>query len=156
MLLFHRALQLWPRPTRFFVLALALLQFVAPTWHVCEMGGHVMAHGATKSHHGALKLAQVQTQSGATETQQPLICFCQAHEKPAPDPNAPQLESGSHPSHATCLALLLQTMPATALAPPAIFEIRTATLSSFIARHETAPQTAILRRFRGRAPPMFL
>lgn len=148
MLSFRRALQLWPRPIRFFVLALALLQFVAPTWHVCQLGGHVMARGAARAmHHGATP--SVETQAKAN---QPLICFCAPRPKPI-DPKTPLLNGISHANHATCLALLLQTLPGATVTPPAIFRDVATFRADFIARREIAPQIALLRRFRGRAPP---
>ncbi len=179
MLLFHRALrfglqlwlQLWPRSARFFVLALALLQFVAPTWHVCEMGGHVAARhnsgGVTGTHHeNAAKSATLIALQAAphnqdeTATRKPLICFCvreeHAPKETAPNPNAPHLENAPHSGHATCLALLLQSMPGAVTASPALIRQSVVRCESFVARHESAPQIAILRRFRGRAPPVFL
>ncbi|PQV65486.1 hypothetical protein B1R32_101228 [Abditibacterium utsteinense] len=159
MLSFRCALLLWPRPVRFFVLALALLQFVAPTWHICELGGHVMAgqsmaRGAAMHHGDALSIAAQNSATTANDATTPLICFCAAHEKLASNPNAPHLDGIASQNHTTCLALLLQTMPGALAAPPAIFRVKTLVCASFIARQNGAPQIAILRRFRGRAPPM--
>ena len=149
MLSFRRALQLWPRSVRFFVLALALLQFVATTWHVCQLGGHVMARGAT----GVMPHGAAHAFGTNANANQPLICFCAAHHKPL-DPKTPRLDGVSACNHATCLALLLQNLPGATTAPPAIFCTSAIFPANFIARYQIAPQIAALRRFRGRAPPL--
>lgn len=142
-------LQRWPRSARFFVLMLALLQFVAPTWHVCEMGGHVMSHGDPASH-AAMAAQAAPAQDGP---RQALVCYCAPKESHQADPDTPKLSAAPDSHHPTCLALLLQTMPGDFAAAPALFSISV----SFFAPHVTSeefPAIAVLRHYRGRAPPL--
>lgn len=136
-----RHFRLSPRATRFFVMALALLQFVAPTWHICALGGHTAKRGA--AHHRA---------KPALPANQPLICFCPAPQKPL-DLNTPRLNGVSHDDHATCLALLLQIMPGQTGALVEIFDSRSIGGVMFDADFQSAPPLAAPRRFLGRAPP---
>lgn len=139
-----RRLHFSPRATRFFVLALVLLQFVAPTWHICALGGHVSAHNAT-AHHGAAPVVK-----GAPNA--PLICFCAPHVKPL-DPRTPRLDGLVSLDHRTCLALLLQTLPAQVAAPVALFDERDLISARFDSPAFQQTHRAAPRRFRGRAPP---
>jgi len=143
-MLLRQLLHPGPRATRFFVIALALLQLVAPTWHVCALGGHLAAH-SKMAHHGALRVA-----AGAPN--RPLICFCAPHQKPL-DPQTPRLDGVLSANHATCLALLLQTMPGQTGAPPPIFESRALVPADFKIEVRSAPCLTAPRRSRGRAPP---
>lgn len=150
MLSFRHILQRWPRQARFFVLALALLQFVAPTWHVCEMGGHVMAGGDMSSHAGMAVAAT----AAPTGPQRPLICYCAAKPSHHTDSDAPHFSPTLNSQHATCLALLLQSMPGHFTAGPALFTFSVAFVKLSAARPELSPSTAFLSHFRGRAPPL--
>lgn len=152
------ALERWPRQLRFFVLMLALLTWVAPTWHVCELGGHVMScasdSSSGSSHHGEYQQAETK-RSGERG---PLICYCDPREgeSKSSEHHGPVLTaSPSEGAHNTCLALLLQGMPAVVahstvlthefISQPIEFEAHT---QSFSPRH--------IHFARGRAPPVDL
>ncbi len=159
-----RRFSLSSRALRFFVVALALLQLVAPTWHICAMGGHVAGHSAghsaghganhdSASGSGAAILAALA--ESPAQANRPLICVCAPHEKPQtpPDPRAPRFEGRADASHATCLAMLLQTMPAQLGAPPRLPRSQSLVVAAFVASFYGAPSVAAPRRFLGRAPP---
>lgn len=138
------------RALRWAVVLLALLQIVAPLWHVCALGGHAMASDAA-AHHGTVAIP-VQSDG----PRRPLICWCPPSHDADPNSGGPKFSPVvSHEDHGTCLALLLQTMPGALAAAPTIALSSTKVESRFPIRHERAPTLAILRRFRGRAPPAF-
>lgn len=142
-----------PLSLRLLVVLLALVQFVAPTWHICSMGGHVMSMSETSgmgSHEGMAPAAEA-NEDGPPRA---LICYCapKSHDE---NPNGPKLfPASSHDEHATCLALLLQNMPGAVATVPALVLPSTLIEARFQVRHETSPTLAILSRFRGRAPPL--
>jgi hypothetical protein len=145
-----------PLSLRLLVVLLAFVQFIAPTWHVCEMGGHVMAMrpGASMAHHGDTDAAQAK-QASADGPMQPLICYCAPKPKHQENPNWPKLTPVvSHDEHVTCLALLLQTMPGAVAAPATLLRIGAPVEFSWQARPLTSPSFSPLPRFRGRAPPL--
>ena len=121
-------------PFRWKVLAalLCLVQVVAPTWHVCDMG--LSAH--CQSHQVEL------------EPNQPLVCFCPESLSPF-NLSAHQPDAGDE----TCLAMLLQTMSGQfALAPVALdFQARLVVLEK---AREIIPARRFVAQFRGRAPPV--
>ena len=143
----------WPRRLQLFAVALLLLAGVAQNWHVCAMSGHDMSGAEHSSHvagHSGHGVKQFKVLTNADGTPGPVICEC-AHD------NEPQGLTISAPpdahEHATCLALLLQTMPLQAgvsftldlaATPRPIYEVR-----AQITRAFAAP---LVRR--GRAPPL--
>jgi hypothetical protein len=141
-----------PLTLRLLVVLLAFVQFIAPTWHVCEMGGHVMSMrpgAAMAAHHGEA------TQTKEDGPQQPLICYCAPKPKHQENPNWPKLTPVvSHDEHVTCLALLLQTMPGAVAAPATLVRLGAPVQFFWQAKSQTSPSFAFLPRFRGRAPPL--
>lgn len=138
--------------SRFLVVLLALLQVVAPTWHVCDMGGHCasMARHAGGHH-------EDYAEGSSNGPLRPFVCACAGDPTTHPVPaNWPKWEEHySGHDDPFCLARLLQTMPATAVAgmPPLV--VRFASLPAEY--HETftvAPQTFPLRS-PARGPPVF-
>ena len=147
--------QFSPRALRFWVLALALLQVVAPVWHVCALGGHVFGHEKA-AHHGAANETAKPAASDENAAPQALICYCPP-KSAAPQLAANEMRVAATPDamdHATCLALLLQTLPAQMAAPPAIFVFQTSAEIELVSRPLSAVSIAAMRRFRGRAPPV--
>lgn len=143
-----RRLPFSPRALRFFVVALALVQFVAPTWHICALGGHICGT-RTAAHHGASPVTEF---NGENAPMRPLICVCAAPLPPL-DSKTARLDGVSHTGHSTCLALLLQTMPGQTAVAPAVFEPRALSAVHGAALTHIAPSLAPSRGFRGRAPP---
>lgn len=137
----RRWLEKWPLRLRALVLVLGLLLFVAPSWHVCALGGHAL-HCSEHSGDGALR---------------PVICYCRADlgSESARYAKAWPVKLAESPQNAPfCLARLLQTMPGqTALvtAPPVIVPEAGAPCPIF------TQESALLRptvRLRGRGPPL--
>ena len=137
----------WPRRLQLFVVALLLLGSVAQSWHVCAMGGHVMA-GEAETHHGAKKFAVLTNADG---TPGPVVCAC-AHEDELVGISAFAAHPAAH-GHATCLALLLQTMPIQAGAPFVIAQLE-APRPLYATRAHITPAFAAPLTLRGRAPPL--
>ncbi len=141
-------LERFPSQVRLLVALLSLLSFVAPTWHVCSMGGHVMEQGAAMAgmNHGAF----ARSKSGA------LICFCAA--KHEPDPAASPFHLSGRMSHshgADCLALLLAAMPAL-LASSSRWEVVSRLSFQVFSFRREFPARQFINPFRGRGPPVKL
>ena len=146
-------LERYPHQLRLFVALLTVLSFVAPTWHVCSLGGHAMSMADANTHempsHDAMKARTFQrSPSGA------LICFCapRAQHTKTSAPSKFALD-GRMVHDASCLALLLSAMPALAMS---------SSLNTFIARvsfppwfpaHREFPVRELIRTFSGRGPP---
>ncbi|HEX9997647.1 MAG TPA: hypothetical protein VGB45_10915 [Abditibacterium sp.] len=142
------AMQKWPRAFQFWIVSLVALQLVAPVWHVCALGGFG-APESGPSHHGQ---KSVWEQNKPLDPTVALICVC-APPAAALDPEIPRLGGHVAHDHATCLALLLQTMPSQIGAPPLVCEARPFFVASWRSSEKSAPFCASPRRFRGRAPP---
>lgn len=139
----------WPRRLQFFAVVLSLLAAIAPAWHVCALGGHVIGH-EHGSGHGDHQFTIARNADGSPG---PFICACASHydEKPivgnalAPRPPAHE--------HVNCLALLLQNMPVQLAAPPALWEFAAPRAVYAGAVRDFAAFAAHLP-YRGRAPPV--
>lgn len=98
-----------PQPPlmRVAVVLLALLQFIAPTWHVCELGGKSCHSG----HEAKTKVWKPKCGGGR-------LCRC-IPPKGAVVALTGQLLTapGDESCHGTCLALLLTSMPGSIAAP---------------------------------------
>jgi len=138
----------FPSQVRLFVAMLAMLSFVAPTWHVCSMGGHVMSmsEGASHDMAGMTHAKFQRTASGA------LLCFCAAHTAP-PKPTTPFRLDGRMVHNADCLALMLAAMSATLVSPTSLEQVSTLHFSAFTVRREF-PTRQFVRTFCGRGPPV--
>ena len=146
-------LERFPLQLRLFVSLLAVLSFVAPTWHVCSLGGHAMSMAGAGSHempsHQAMRArAFLHAPNGA------LICFCAPHKQRAdPAPTSKFALNGRMSHDASCLALLLSAMPALAASPfESPFVSRLSFAAWFPARREF-PARELIRTFSGRGPP---
>lgn len=144
-------LERFPYQVRFCIALLAMLSFVAPTWHVCSLGGHVMeSDGGAQRMAGMNHIAFEQSKSGA------LICFCAA--KPREQKPATPLHT-SHHTHekhdANCLALILCAMPALLVSSFRLPVVSGVSFRLFSPRRESAARQFI-RTFCGRGPPVML
>lgn len=102
---------------RFLVALLALVQFIAPTWHVCEMGGASCCPpktGEAKQHCAPLSTL------GSDGAAKPNCAKC-----PQAAATSFQLENTSAPHSENCLAKLLLGMPLQEAAPVATLEFAT-------------------------------
>jgi hypothetical protein len=138
--------------SRFLVVLLALLQVVAPTWHVCDMGGHC----ASMSRHAGGHHEDYAEGSSNTPLR-PFICACAGNPNQHPVPaNWPKWnEHLTGHDDPFCLARLLQTMPATQAAgmPPLV--IRFVSLpAEYVATPSSSPKEAP-GDFPARGPPSF-
>lgn len=144
----HRRPAIRLQPTlwaRLAVVLLAVLQVIAPSWHVCDMAGGDTC--SPSSHHG-MRMA-----AGGDGAQQPLICYCA--EKPHLEPTVKDRLNGveTHSHSPFCLALLLQTMPgAVAAVVPFQIVLLTPEFTPPV-QPESAPPTAIGHHFEARGPP---
>ncbi len=139
-------LERFPSQVRLVVALLSMLSFVAPTWHVCSLGGHIGEHGAAMS--GMNHTSFEQSKSGA------LICFCAP--KPQPEKPASPFAFSAHMSHdhdANCLALLLAAMPALLVSPSQLEVVAQSPFRVFSMRREF-PTREFIRTFCGRGPPV--
>lgn len=133
---------------RFLLALLALLQFVAPTWHVCEMGGNVCCPpktGAAKQH------CDFPAAGGSTPTVAPCT-EC----PPRAEAASPQTFAGAIPDATAehCLAKLLLGMPWQSVAAQEMISLRPRQVGS----PPTAPRLmspADLPQPPSRAPPVF-
>lgn len=140
-------LERFPWQARFCLALLAMLSFVAPTWHVCSLGGHVMEHGGAPMA-GMNHIAFEKSKSGA------LICFCAAKPREQKLATPLHLNSHTHSSHdANCLALMLCAMPALLVSPSHLEVVFRASFRAFSMRREF-PARQFIRTFCGRGPPM--
>jgi hypothetical protein len=134
---------LWARLA---VVLLAVLQVIAPSWHVCDMAGGDRC--ASTSHHGMAMAG------GDDDAQRPLICYCA--EKPHADsPVKDRLEGVEAHSHSPfCLALLLQSMPGSVAAVVPFHIMLLSPEFTPPVRRESAPPAAPVRHFEARGPPL--
>lgn len=142
----------WPRRLQLFAVALLLLGTLAQSWHVCALSGHAMA-GDASSHgggHGAKKSKKFKVIANADGTPGPVICVCDHEDSP---PGAAFAARPDAHEHATCLALLLQTMPLQAGVPFTLVWAETPR-SIYAPRAEIASARAALLSRRGRSPPL--
>lgn len=148
------SLRVWldrfPSQVRFCVALLAMLSLVAPTWHVCSMGGHVMSHSGDVTTMAGMKHFDFQKSKSGT-----LICFCAAThpEKPA---SPFHLNGRMVMEHdANCLALMLSAMPALLVSPAQLQVVSRVSFRVFSSRCEF-PDREFIRTFCGRGPPVML
>lgn len=138
--------------SRLAVVLLALLQIVAPTWHVCDMGGHCAGRAMHAGGHH-----EEYAEGSSNTALRPFICACAGNPDSHPAPaNWPKWNEHliGH-GDPFCLARLLQTMPATQAAgmPPLV--IRFVSLpAEYVASPTSAPQT-LTGDFPARGPPSF-
>jgi len=136
----------WSIRARFLVAILALIQFIAPTWHVCEMGGSSCCPpktGAAKQH-----CARPSTPA-ADAAAKPHCAKC-----PQAAATSFQLENTPAPHGENCLAKLLLGMPLQEAAPVATLEFAAQQTPSTpaaprVVSVEDLPQPP------SRAPPVF-
>lgn len=152
---------------RWWALLLCVWVALAPAWHVCEMGGHVMASGAAThgamthglTTHGASSIEAALLASAADNSavERPLICYC------APRPHSASVSSSvsrfqvaAVPLHhaMTCLAMLLQSMPGDFAAAPSWGGAPGAVVETAWAAPRVRALFAAPRHERGRAPPL--
>ena len=138
----------WPRRLQWFAVALSLLAAIAPAWHVCALSGHAAGHAAAhETHRGKHQFTVARNADGSPG---PFICACASHpedykgDKLAPAPWAHD--------HVSCLALLLQNMPAQVAAPPALCELRAPPALYGVGVSQGAA-FEVPHLQRGRAPP---
>jgi hypothetical protein len=142
----RRWLDKWPLRLRVFVLLLALLQLVAPSWHICALGGH------------ALHCTWMEQASSPDGVLRPIICFCRADFESASAkyakawPNKLTVAPGGQDS-SFCLARLLQTMPAqAALMAAPLAQVITTLAVPYPDVEQSAPARHVLAQ-HGRGPP---
>ena len=137
-----------PRALQLFAVVLSLLGALAPTWHVCAMGGHVMAapHGA--AHDAGARYVTVLNADG---TPGPVVCAAVPPPPPKVHGNAFAPRPAAH-GDVSCLAMLLQTMPLHAATAPTLHRPST-TRPIYFARPREGAAFEAPRQARGRAPP---
>ncbi len=139
-------LERFPRQLRFLVAFLAMLSFVAPTWHVCSLGGHVteMSH-----HDGAMKHEVFPvSKSGA------VICFCPPKHRDEKFPVDSRFGVRSNMTHdASCLALLLGSMPALLASPLEEMSVWRISFPLWFPTQRDEPTRERIRTFSSRGPP---
>lgn len=142
-------LERFPAQVRLFVALLAMLSFVAPTWHICSMGGHVMArNNDATAMAGMNHIAFEKSKSGA------LICFCAAKPHPTKPASPFQARGRMSMAHdANCLALLLAAMPALLVSASHLEVVSQITFRAF-SLHREFPVREFIRTFCGRGPPV--
>ena len=139
----------YPRQLRLFVALLTLLSLVAPTWHVCSLGGHVgdmthMAAMANMKHRETF----ARSASGA------LICFCAPTHRGDKFPVDVKAKLNGHMTHdASCLALLLSAMPALAVSAVQDLPVAFVQFSLWFPTRRDFPARELIRTFSGRGPP---
>ena len=136
---------------RLMLVALVLVQVVAPSWHVCELGGRMAS--CSKPMAGMQGMAHgFPVEPG--EGRQPIICVCRDEKPKTPPANEVRLDARADTDcHVQCLALLLQSMPGQEACAPDLFGFGLAYEPSRTAReHHFVPATQ--HRFGGRAPPV--
>ena len=143
-------LERFPLQLRFFVALLTAFSFVAPTWHVCSLGGHVIE----MTHSDATMADMKHDQSFQRSASGALICFCAPKHRSDKFPVHVKAMLGGRMAHdASCLALMLSAMPALAVAP---FENFSTSLLSFQPWHPSRrefPLRELIRTFSQRGPP---
>ena len=128
---------------RLAVVLLALVQLVAPSWHVCELGGYSCHTG-----HGRHAKAEVwKPKCGGGP-----VCPCVKPPGAIVSLTGQVLDGRDTPQHGTCLALLLMSMPG-AIAPA----VAVALLLARRGTHALPPLLpflcALLRQPPARGPP---
>lgn len=143
-------LERFPVQLRLLVALLTVLSFVAPTWHVCSMGGHVMEMAHPMSATSGMEHEKVFSKS----TSGALICFCAPPHRSQKFPVPVKMAFNGRMAHdASCLALLLSAMPALSVPP---FEVGYTTPISFrlwLPARRDFPIRELIRTFSGRGPP---
>lgn len=143
-------LERFPLQLRFLVALLTVFSFVAPTWHVCSLGGHVME----MTHSGAAMAGMSHSKSFQRSASGALICFCAPKHRGDKFPTLVKATLNGRMAHdASCLALMLSSMPALAIAP---FENFSVSLLSFQVWHPSRrefPLRELIRTFSQRGPP---
>lgn len=145
-------LERFPLQLRLFVALLTVLSFVAPTWHVCSLGGHAMEMAAGTHEmpsHGAMKPLSFQRAPGGA-----LICFCAPRNKDSHSAPASKFAFNGRMTHdVSCLALLLSSMPALAVQPFASPLGSRISFPVWFPAHREFPVRELIRTFSGRGPP---
>jgi hypothetical protein len=152
MLSVKEALRRFPHQLRFFIFVLMAIAFVAPTWHVCMLGNHT--EHPSETHHE--KAPVVVIQPSANGERQALVCYCPPRENSADHPNPTGAELTSAPDlheHPTCLALLLQGMPAVLTFAPQLQVIDTSLKTNYIPVAFSL-NSRFFALYNGRAPPV--
>jgi len=131
------------RWTRIAIVLLAVLQFVAPSWHVCDLGFPGGCSCEEKSVAGS--------GAGKAEEELPPCCRHKAHGNAGPaqvNQHCP-----AHPFTGTCLARLLDSLPGStqAAAPEVRRVLRLVEIPPFPV---FAAQAGALPRRSGRGPPL--
>ena len=140
------ALERFGGPVRTFIALLAVLSFVAPSWHLCALGG-MAAHSAhSPSEHGEHQSRFQTTKSGA------VLCVCAPRDDHSTPENAPLLSATPHHDHQFCLAQLLDNYFAVPADFGSIRVVKTARQRQFFAR-PTFFQASAFRRDNARGPP---
>jgi hypothetical protein len=150
----REALRRFPHQLRFFIFVLMMVAFVAPTWHVCMLGGH--ANHQNSSHHEKPPAPVVQASTNGER--QALVCYCppREHSDDYPNPTGAILattpEAHEHP---TCLALLLQGMPAVLAFSPQFLVTDTPLQVGYLPASYSL-NSRFFALYNGRAPPVSL
>ncbi|RYG56307.1 hypothetical protein EON80_29510 [bacterium] len=147
-------LERFPFQLRLFVAMLTVLSFVAPTWHVCSLGGHAMpmagAHSAGQMGNHVMigHRSFIRSASGA------LICFCAPTHRSEKFPVKSKFVVNGRMTHdASCLALLLSAMPALAVSPFENVSITRISFPAWFPAQREFPVRELIRTFSGRGPP---
>ena len=143
-------LERFPFQLRLFVALLTVLSFVAPTWHVCSLGGHVMEMTHPMSAMTGMKHGQEfqKSASGA------LICFCAPKHRSDKFPVLVKATLNGRMAHdASCLALMLSAMPALAIAPFVSTDTFPMSFRMWFPARRDFPARELIRTFSGRGPP---
>ncbi|BCM88656.1 hypothetical protein IAD21_00497 [Abditibacteriota bacterium] len=144
-------LEHYPRQLRLFVALLMLLSFVAPTWHVCSLGGHVMDMAHPLGAMAGMKHREpfARSASGA------LICFCAPRHRSDKFPVPVKAQLNGRMMHdASCLALLLSAMPALAVSPFQRLQVSFVSFPAWFPTRRDFPARELIRTFSGRGPPV--
>ena len=135
------AVQRAPGPlVRLAVVLLALVQLVAPSWHVCELGGY-----ACHPKHAKAEVWKPKCGGGP-------VCSCVKPPGAIESLTGQVLDGRDSPGHNTCLALLLMSMPG-AIAPAFTLALSTARRPARTLPALAPPLCAVLRQPPSRGPP---
>ena len=141
----------FPRQLRRFVALLAMLSLVAPSWHICSLGGHAasMNHSAGKRMIHGMQFPR--SASGA------FICYCRPrihadHSDTSKFHFSARMTMEHDPS---CLAALLGAMPALLASPVRLSHVTTLLVAAFAIRRDF-PARQFIRTICGRGPPVDL
>jgi hypothetical protein len=148
----HVWLERHPYLLRSFVALLVMVSFVAPTWHVCSMGGHVME--MTSEHSGMSGMAHASTAKFLQSASGALICYCAPTHRDEKFPVKSKFVLNGRMTHdSSCLAMLLSGMPTVAAVSVLKLQVLFVNFSLWFPLRRDFPARELIRTFSGRGPP---